>query len=166
MRTHVLLLLTSYFCPFSACPHQSRSVTCGCRESAGSVWLHEAALPTPAEPQLWSTLESKASGSGLHMPGSGVQAVSRAPAHGGQLGGTWGVAGVFLGGGGGGSCSTSIVPGGQELSRTQQESGGPFLKSDQLELLFSHPAHFTLLWISSSPSLSPPSSPPLLSLAD
>lgn len=102
MRTHVLLLLTSYFCPFSACPHQSRSVTCGCRESAGSVWLHEAALPTPAEPQLWSTLESKASGSGLHMPGSGVQAVSRAPAHGGQLGGTWGVAGVFLGGGGGG----------------------------------------------------------------
>ena len=66
----------------------------------------------------------------------------------------------------GGSCSTSIVPGGQELSRTQQESGGPFLKSDQLELLFSHPAHFTLLWISSSPSLSPPSSPPLLSLAD
>lgn len=47
--------------------------------------------------------------------------------------------------GGGVRRSTSIVPGGQELSRTQQECGGPFLKSDQLELLFSHPAHFTLL---------------------
>ncbi|KAK5894488.1 hypothetical protein CesoFtcFv8_011173 [Champsocephalus esox] len=84
------------------------------------------------------------------MLGSGVQAVSVAPAHGGQLGGTWGGgSGVVVGG----SRSTSIVPGGQELSRTQQERGGPFLKSDQLELLFSHPAHFTLLRISSSPSL-------------
>ncbi len=63
---------------------------------------------------------------------------------------------------GGCSRSTSIVPGGQELSRTQQESGGPFLKSDQLELLFSHPAHFTLLCISSSPSLFPLPSPPFL----
>lgn len=73
---------------------------------------------------------------------SGVQAVSVAPAHGGQSGGTWGGGGFGVVGGC--SRSTSIVPG-QELSWTQQESGGPFLKSDQLELLFSHPAHFTLL---------------------
>lgn len=86
----------------------------------------------------------QASWSGLHMLGSWVQPVSVAPLHGGQLG--------AHGGGGprgsgvgpweileGGSCSTSIVPGGQELSRTQQESGGPFLKSDQLELLFLTP---------------------------
>lgn len=86
----------------------------------------------------------QASWSGLHMLGSWVQPVGVAPLHGGQLG--------AQGGGGprgsgvgpwemleGGSCSTSIVPGGQELSRTQQESGGPFLKSDQLELLFLTP---------------------------
>ena len=74
---------------------------------------------------------------------------------GGHVGGWRGCSWVVVVGG---SCSTSIVPGGQELSRTQQESGGPFLKSDQLELLFSHPAPFTLFWISSSPSL-PPSLP-------
>lgn len=86
----------------------------------------------------------QASWSGLHMLGSWVQPVGVAPLHGGQLG--------AQGGGGprwsrvgpwemleGGSCSSSIVPGGQELSRTQQESGGPFLKSDQLELLFLTP---------------------------
>lgn len=70
---------------------------------------------------------------------------------------TWRAVGGTWGGGGfrvvGGSRSTSIVPGGQELSWTQQESGGPFLKSDQLELLFSHPAHFTLLCNSPPPIL-------------
>lgn len=80
--------------------------------------------------------------------------------------GTWRAVGGHTGGGWvlgrcwGGSCFTSIVPGEQEQSRTQQESGGPFLKSDQLELLFSHPTHFILLRISSSPSLFPPSSFP------
>jgi len=78
---------------------------------------------------------------------------------------TWRAVGGHMGwgfwGGNGGSPSTSIVPGGQELSSTQQESRGPFLKSDQLELLFSHPAHFTLLCISSSPSLFTLCSPPL-----
>ncbi len=39
----------------------------------------------------------QASWSGLHMLGSGVQAVNVAPAHGGQLGGT---SGGFLVGGG------------------------------------------------------------------
>lgn len=94
--------------------------------------------------------------SGLHMLRSGVQTVSIAPVQGGQLGGTW-EAGWVLGRCWEGSWSTSIVPGGQELSRTQQESGGPFLKSDQLELLFSHPAHSILLYISSTPSVVPPS---------
>ncbi|KAK5863432.1 hypothetical protein PBY51_000461 [Eleginops maclovinus] len=113
------------------------------------MWLHEALLPAPAEPQLWSTLES---GLLVWPPYAGVWSpgCQRSPS-------TWRAVGGHMGwglwGGGGGSRSTSIVPGGQELSRTQQERGGPFLKSDQLELLFSHPAHFTLLCISSSPSL-------------
>lgn len=64
--------------------------------------------------------------SGPHMLRSGVQAVSVALAHGGQLGGTWRGGGSWWWGVG--SCSTSIVPGGQELSRTQQESGGAFSK--------------------------------------
>lgn len=63
--------------------------------------------------------------------------------------GSWGAHGVgsavVVKGRVGVSRSTSIVPGGQELSRTQQESGGPFLKRDQQELLFSHPTHFTPL---------------------
>ena len=63
------------------------------------------------------------------------------------------------------SRSTSIVPGGQELSKTQQESGGPFLKSDQLELLSHTP--LTLPHSVSPPQ--PPShllNPPLLSAVD
>lgn len=93
-------------------------------------------------------------GSGCQRSSSTCRAVGGAPG-----GGSWEMLW-------GGSCSISIVPGGQELSRTQQESGGPFLKSDQLELLFSQPVHFILLCISSTPALSPPCSPPRLSLAD
>lgn len=61
---------------------------------------------------------------------------------------------------GGDSGSSSIVMAGQELSRTQRERGGPFLKSAQLGLLFSHPARFnccvtpssSLLLVIESPS--------------
>lgn len=82
----------------------------------------QACRDPAVEQALWS---------GLHMLGSWVQPVGRALLHGGQL--------RALGGGGprrsrvgpwemleGGSCSSSIVPGGQELSRTQQERGGLF----------------------------------------
>lgn len=152
-------------CQFSGCLQQSRGLTV-CVKAVSRE--HEAAWSSAAGSSRAPAVEhvgEQTSWSGLHMLRSGVQAVSVTPVHGGQLGGTWEVGSVH-GRWGGGSCSTSIVPGGQELSRTQQESGGPFLKSDQLALLFSHPAHFILLYISSSPSLFPRSSLPFLSLVD
>lgn len=133
----------------------SQQRACGCMElccplqqssSCGAHW-RAGLLVWPPYAGVW--------GPGCHV----------APAHGGQLGGT-SVGGGVLGWWWWwwGSRSTSIVPGGQELSKTQQERGGPFLKSDQLELLFSHSAHFTLPRICSSPSIFPPSSPPFLPL--
>lgn len=144
---------------FSACLHQSISLTlwvkraCGCMKlccplqqspSCGAHW-RAGLLVWPPYAGVW--------GPGCQRSSSTWRAV------GGHM--VWGVWD-----GGGGSRSTSIVPGGQELSRTQQESGGPFLKSDQLELLFSHPAHFILLYIFSSPSLFPLRFPPPLYMAD
>lgn len=98
--------------------------------------------------------------SGLHMLRSGVQAVSIAPVHGGQLGGTREAGWVLA------RCWGGQLVYQHCTRRTRAEQGpagewGPFLKSDQLELLFSHPAHFIPLCISSTPSVFPPSFLPL-----
>lgn len=101
--------------------------------------------------------------SGLHMPGSGVQAVSVAPAHGGQLGGTWG---RFCGGSEGEGGGQPLYQHCTRRTRAEQDPAGEwgaFSKERSTGAPFLTPHSLYPTRISSPPPSAPPS---FLSMAD
>ena len=115
--------------------------------TAVSMWQHEPPLPHSSRAPAVEHIGHQSSM--VWPPYAGVwgpvsqRSSSTRRAVGGHMGGGGGGEEGGHGWGGGLGRSTSIVPGGQELRRIQQESEGPFLKSDQLELLFLTPCSHT-----------------------